>query len=202
LGAHFELECARLSPGGRCAQVLATKRGNLEELRMIKKLAQLAMVSVLLCANTAFAEMNIVVLDSVRAILESDEAKVLADAANKEMEVEQSELRTLAESMQSLNSKLQTDGEVMSDAEKRKVQKDIEDMQIELQFGSQKLQKEVQDKRQEILQALAPKFDKVLKDIIQVDQIDLIVSPQALQYANSKHDITRRVTEKLNEQQD
>jgi outer membrane protein len=171
-------------------------------LRMIKKLAQLAMVSVLLCANTAFAEMNIVVLDSVRAILESDEAKVLADAANKEMEVEQSELRTLAESMQSLNSKLQTDGEVMSDAEKRKVQKDIEDMQIELQFGSQKLQKEVQDKRQEILQALAPKFDKVLKDIIQVDQIDLIVSPQALQYANSKHDITRRVTEKLNEQQD
>jgi outer membrane protein len=169
---------------------------------MIKKLAQLAMVSVLLCANTAFAEMNIVVLDSVRAILESDEAKVLADAANKEMEVEQSELRTLAESMQSLNSKLQTDGEVMSDAEKRKVQKDIEDMQIELQFGSQKLQKEVQDKRQEILQALAPKFDKVLKDIIQVDQIDLIVSPQALQYANSKHDITRRVTEKLNEQQD
>jgi len=169
---------------------------------MIKKLAQLTLLSTLLFGGTAFAEMNIVVLDSVRAILESDEAKVLAEAANKEMEAEQSELRELAEQMQAMNTKLQTDGEVMSDSEKRKISKDIEDMQIELQFGSQKLQKEVQDKRQEILQALAPKFDKVLKDIIQVDQIDLILAPNSLQYANSKHDITRRVTEKLNEQRD
>jgi outer membrane protein len=166
---------------------------------MIKKFAQLAVVSMLLSASVAHAEMNIVVLDSVRAILESDEAKVLADAANKEMEVEQTELRGMAEDMQALNTKLQTDGEVMSATEKRKVQKDMEDIQIDLQFRSQKLQKEVQDKRQEILQALAPKFDKVLKDIIQVDQIDLILAPNALQYANTKHDITRRVTEKLNE---
>ena len=169
---------------------------------MIKKLAQVTMFSMLLFGGTAYAEMKIVVLDSVRAILESDEAKVLADAANKEMEAEQNQLRDLAEKMQELNNKLQTDGEVMAASEKRKVQKDIEDMQINLQFRSQKLQKEVQDKRQEILQALAPKFDKVLKDIIQVDQIDLIMAPNALQYANSKHDITRRVTEKLNEQRD
>jgi len=169
---------------------------------MIKKLAQVTVFSMLLLGGTAYAEMKIVVLDSVRAILESDEAKVLADAANKEMEAEQTQLRDIAEKMQEMNNKLQTDGEVMAASEKRKVQKDIEDMQIDLQFRSQKLQKEVQDKRQEILQALAPKFDKVLKDIIQVDQIDLIMAPNALQYANSKHDITRRVTEKLNEQRD
>lgn len=166
---------------------------------MIKKFAQLAVISMLLSASVAHAAMNIVVLDSVRAILESDEAKVLADAANKEMEVEQTELRGMAEDMQALNTKLQTDGEIMSATEKRKVQKDMEGLQLDLQFRSQKLQKEVQDKRQEILQVLAPKFDKVLKDIIQVDQIDLILAPNALQYANTKHDITRRVTEKLNE---
>ena len=166
---------------------------------MIKRTAQLMMLGLVLAAPSTYAEMNIVVLDSVRAILESDEAKVLAEAANKEMEVEQTELQTIAKEMQDLNTKLQTDGEVMSDSEKRKVAKDIEDMQIDLQFRSQKLQKEVQDRRQEILQALAPKFDTVLKDIIQVDQIDLILAPNALQYANSKHDITRRVTEKLNE---
>jgi outer membrane protein len=169
---------------------------------MIKKIAQLLAVSAMLSAPAAFAELNLVVLDSVRAILESDEAKVLIEAANKEMESEQTDLRTMAETMQALNTKLQTDGEVMSATEKRKAQKDIEDMQIDLQFRSQKLQKEAQDRRQEILQALAPKFDKVLKDIIQVDQIDLILAPNALQYANPKHDITRRVTEKLNEQRE
>ncbi len=170
---------------------------------MIRKIAQLVVVSALLsAATTVYADMNLVVLDSVRAIMESDEAKVLIDAANTEMEVEQSELRKMAENMQSLNAKLQTDGEVMSASEKRKVTKEIEDIQIDLQFGSQKLQKEAQDKRQEILQVLAPKFDTVLKDIIQIDQIDLIFAPNALQYANPKHDITKKVTEKLNEQRE
>lgn len=167
---------------------------------MTKQIVRWAMALLLISsAQLAQAEMRIVVLDSVRAIMESDEAKLLADAANKEMEAEQEELRGQAKRVQDLQARAQKDAEVLSPAEKRGIAKEIEDLQIELQFGTQKLQKEVQDKRQEILQALAPKFDKVLKDIIQVDQIDLILAPNALQYANSKHDITRRVTEKLNE---
>ena len=63
----------------------------------------------------------------------------------------------------------------------------------------QKLQKQTQDRRQEIIQAMAPKYEKVLNDLIQIDQIDLILSPNQLQYTNAKHDISRRVTEKLNE---
>ena len=148
------------------------------------------------------AELNIVVLDSVRAILESDEAKILVEAANTEMEEEANDLRGMAQTMQDKQSKLQTDGEVMSASEKRKIAKEIEDAQIDIQFRQQKLQKEVQDRRQEIVQAIAPRFDKVLKDIIQVDQIDFILAPTSLQYANTKHDITKRVTEKLNEQKD
>ena len=167
---------------------------------MLNKLVSTAVVALLFTAPVVSAEMNIVVLDPVRAILESEEAKVLAEAANKEMQPEQEELRAAAEEMQALQAKLQKDGEVMSDSERRKAIKDLESMQADLQFGSQKLQKEAQDRRQEILQALAPKYEKVLSDLIQIDQIDLILSPNQLQYANAKHDISRRVTEKLNEQ--
>ena len=167
---------------------------------MLNKLVSAAVVAILFTAPVVSAEMNIVVLDPVRAILESEEAKVLAEAANKEMQPEQEELRAAAEEMQALQAKLQKDGEVMSDSERRKAIKDLESMQADLQFGSQKLQKEAQDRRQEILQALAPKYEKVLSDLIQIDQIDLILSPNQLQYANAKHDISRRVTEKLNEQ--
>ena len=87
----------------------------------------------------------------------------------------------------------------MSESERRKAIKDLEDMQTDLQFGNQKLQKQTQDKRQEIIQAMAPKYEKVLNDLIQIDQIDLILSPNQIQYTNAKHDISRRVTEKLNE---
>ncbi|MDG1703641.1 MAG: OmpH family outer membrane protein [Pseudomonadales bacterium] len=167
---------------------------------MFNKQVSTLLVALILAAPFASAEMKIVVLDPVRAILESDEAKVLADAANAEMQPEQDELRAAAEEMQALQAKLQKDGEVMSESERRKAINDLESMQADIQFGSQKLQKQVQDKRQEILQAMAPKYEKVLGDLIQIDQIDLILSPNQVQYANAKHDISRRVTEKLNEE--
>jgi outer membrane protein len=167
---------------------------------MFNKQVSTLLVALILAAPFASAEMKIVVLDPVRAILESDEAKVLADAANAEMQPEQDELRAAAEEMQALQAKLQKDGEVMSESERRKALNDLESMQADIQFGSQKLQKQVQDKRQEILQAMAPKYEKVLGDLIQIDQIDLILSPNQVQYANAKHDISRRVTEKLNEE--
>ena len=167
---------------------------------MFNKQVSTLLVALILAAPFASAEMKIVVLDPVRAILESDEAKVLADAANAEMQPEQDELRAAAEEMQALQAKLQKDGEVMSESERRKAINDLESMQADIQFGSQKLQKQVQDKRQEILQAMAPKYEKVLGDLIQIDQIDLILYPNQVQYANAKHDISRRVTEKLNEE--
>ena len=63
---------------------------------MLNKLVSTAVVAILFTAPVVSAEMNIVVLDPVRAILESEEAKVLAEAANKEMQPEQEELRAAA----------------------------------------------------------------------------------------------------------
>ncbi|MEM7000575.1 MAG: OmpH family outer membrane protein [Pseudomonadota bacterium] len=163
---------------------------------MIKKVFLL--VSALLVSAVAQAEMKIVVLDSVRAILETEEAKVLIQAAEKGLESEQSELQALVQQRQALQEKLQKDGEIMSASEKRQVGKDIEDLEIDLQFRGQKLQKEVQDKRQEILVALAPKFEKVRNDLIQVEGYDMIVAPNALIYVNPINDITKRVTERMN----
>ena len=82
------------------------------------------------------------------------------------------------------NKQAAKDGEILSDAD-NKIIKDIESMQADLQFVA-KAAKDRSDKRQEILQTLAPKYDKVLKDLIQIDQIDMILAPSALQYANDK----------------
>ena len=164
---------------------------------MIKKIS--LFVAALLVTGSAYAEMNIVVLDTVRAILETEEAKVLIAAAESEMQGEQDEIRALAEQRRSLAEKVQKDRDVMSQAEQASIAKEVEDIEIDLQFKSQKLQKEVQDKRQEILVALAPKFEKVRNDLIQVEGYDMIITPNALVYVNPKNDITRKVTERMNE---
>jgi len=164
-----------------------------------KKLTIWSMWLLLFAAGSAAAELKIAVLDTQRALVESEEAQALLAQAQQELQAEQDQLQALNDEIVALNQKLQTDGEVMSPAEQRKLQKDIEDKQIDLQFLGNKLQKEVNDRRQELLQQMVPKIDVVLKDLIDLEGYDMIMERGSLRYVNSKHDITRRVTEKLNE---
>lgn len=168
---------------------------------MIKKLALRSMWILLLIAGPAAAELKIAVLDTQRALVESEEAKQLLGQAAQELQGEEGEVRALGEEIMAIQEKLQKDGEVMSQTEQRKLQKDIEDKQIDYQFRVNKLQKEVNDRRQELLQQMVPKIDAVLKDLIEVEGYDLIMERNSLRYVNAKHDITRKVTEKLNEKQ-
>jgi outer membrane protein len=159
------------------------------------------MFLLLFAAGTAAAEMKIAVLDTQRALVESEEAQALLAQAQQELQAEQDQLQALNDEIVALNEQLQKDGEVMSPAEQRRMQKEIEDKQIDLQFLGNKLQKEVNDRRQELLQQMVPKIDVVLKDLIELEGYDMIMERGSLRYVNSKHDITRRVTEKLNEKQ-
>jgi outer membrane protein len=153
---------------------------------------------VLLGAGTAAAELKIAVLDTQRALLESEEAQSLMASAQTDLEGDQNEVNELGLEIRGLQEQLQKDSEVMSPVEQRKRQKDLEDMQMDYQFLVNKLQKDVQDRRQELLQQMAPKIDAVLKDLIDLEGYDVILQRGNLLYANSKHDITRKVTEKLN----
>jgi outer membrane protein len=166
---------------------------------VIKKLALHAAWMLLLVAGPVAAELKIAVLDTQRALMESEEAQSLLAKAAEDLRAEESSLKALGEEIVSIQDKLQTDGEVMSASEQRKLQKDIEDKQIDYQFRANKLQKEVNDRRQEILQQLVPKMNAVMEDLIGVEGYDMIMERGSLRYVNPKHDITRKVTEKLNE---
>ncbi|NJN51414.1 MAG: OmpH family outer membrane protein [Gammaproteobacteria bacterium] len=164
---------------------------------MFKKLTLLVAFS--LMAGSAWAELKIAVVNVQRAIGESDEAQALVKRLEDELQGEQTSIRALNSAISQQQEKLIKDGEVMSDAEKRKVQKEIEDKQIDYQFQVNRLQKTVNDRQQEILGQMAPKLDAVLKDLIAAEKYDLIVHRQNVLYVDAKHDITAVVTEKLNE---
>ncbi|MDA1075884.1 MAG: OmpH family outer membrane protein [Proteobacteria bacterium] len=166
---------------------------------MLKKFATWSLMSLVLFAGVATAELNIAVIDTNSALANSEEAKNLLEGIQAELQKDEEELKKLADSIRSLEEKLQKDGEVMSVADQRKIQKDIEDKRIDLQFLGNKLQKAVNDKRQELMQVMAPKLNAVLKDLIDLEGYDVVFERGNMLYANSKHDITRKVTEKLNE---
>ncbi len=166
---------------------------------MIRKLASWSLLALVLGAGVAVAELKVAVLDTQRALLESEEAKILLEQAQAELQKEEDDVRSLGEEILAIQEKLKTDGEVMSATEQRKMAKDAEDKQIDYQFLVNKLQKAVNDRRQELLQQMVPKIDKVLKDLIEIEGYDMIMERGNLRYVSSKHGITRKVTEKLNE---
>ena len=166
---------------------------------MIKKLVSLSSLLFYLVAASASAELKIAVLDTQRALIASEEAQSLSKKISEELQSDEAEAKALNDEVRALTEKLQKDGEVMNPAEQRKAQKDIEDKQIDLQFLVNKLQKAVQDRRQELVNHMLPKIDAVLKDLIELEGYDLIMERSNLRYVNTKHDITRKVTEKLNE---
>ena len=72
---------------------------------------------------------------------------------------------------------------------------------MDFEFGANKLQKELQDRQQDVIRDMAPKLDAVLQDLIEIEGYDVVLQRRGLLYVNPKHDITRKVTEKLNEKQ-
>lgn len=152
-----------------------------------------------IAAAGANAELKVAVVDSQSAIAQSEEAKGLFEKARKELEGQQSAAQSLQSEIETLQERLATEGDVMAEAERREVLKEIEDKRIDLEFHAKKLQKEYQDRQGEIAQIMVPKVQAIVADMVQVERYDLVFERSAVGYVNPRHDITAKVTEKLNE---
>ena len=150
-------------------------------------------------AAGANAELKVAVVDSQNAIAPSEEAKVLFEKASKDLEGQQTAAQSLQTEIETLRDRLETEGDVMAEAERREVRKEIEDKRIDLEFHAKKLQKEFQDRQGEIAQIMVPKVQAIVADMVQVERYDLVFERSAVGYVNPRHDITAKVTEKLNE---
>ncbi len=165
----------------------------------MKQLLSLVTLLALMASSYSYAEVKIAVLNAQGAIMETDEAKAIMEAFNKEIASDRQEVEALRDDLLKLQEKMRQDGEVMSDEEKRRIAKEAEDKNLDFDFKRQKLNKALQDKVQEVLGQMSGKLDAVVQDLIQVEGYDLVVPRQNVFWVNPKHDITRRVTEKLNE---
>ncbi len=166
---------------------------------MVKTLRMMLFPGLLLLAGSAFADLKIAVVNAQRAIGESEEAKAMIAKLESDLAPDQKTVKDLGTSITQMQEKLNKNGDVMSDVEKRKLQKEIEDKQIDYQFQVNKLQKTVNERQQDILQKMAPKFEAALKDLIAKGQYDMVIHRQNVLYVDPKYDITTQVTEKLNQ---
>ena len=136
------------------------------------------------------------VLNAERAMLSTqyaqDEFKKLDEDADFIADRERLEL--LQTEGQAIIEDFEKNQETLSDQQKIEMQGKLEDKQTEIQFLTQKLQNKAQETRQAILAALSADFQRILGELINAKNMDMVLSPQALFYADPDLDITDEVT--------
>ncbi len=152
-----------------------------------------------LSAPAAVAEVKIAIVDVQGAILQSEEAKRLLQQIQSEFTDEEEEIRQIQSEAATMLERLQKDAEVMSDAEKRRLQQQIESKNNDFVFFRQKLQRQVEERQQELFSGINGKVQKAIEELVKSEDYDLILPRQAALYVNPVYNITRKVTEKLNE---
>ena len=161
-------------------------------------LAVLTALTFLGAAPAALAEVKLAVVDVQSAILNSESAKKISAQISGEFTREQESIKKLQTDAAVLLERMQKDGEVMSEAEKRKVQQQIESINNDFVYERQKLQRSIEERQKELFAGIDQRVQTANNEIVLSDDYDIILPRQAALYVGDLYDITRKVTEKLN----
>lgn len=159
----------------------------------------LATVVMVFGAPAAMAEVKVAVVDVQGAILQSEEAKRLLTQIQTEFKDEEDEIRKIQSEAAGMLQRLQKDAEVMSETEQRRLQQQIESRNNDFVYLRKKLQRQIEERQQELFAGIDTKVQKAIEELVKSEDYDLILPRQAALYVNEIYNITRKVTEKLNE---
>ena len=136
------------------------------------------------------------VFNAERAMLSTQYAKDSFKQLEEDSDfiADRERLELLQAEGQELIEQFQQDIETLSDEQKVDMQKKVQDKQNEIQFLANKLQTKAQEAQQAVINDLSEDFNRILGELINAKNMDMVVSPQALFYANPDLDITDEVT--------
>ncbi len=159
----------------------------------------LAFIFMLVAAPLATAEVKIAVVDVQRAILDSEEAKQLLATLQEEFEDEETSINNLRKELRAIAEQVNKDGEVMGDEALRALQEKAQDIDKRRTFEESEYQRKVQQRQGELFQGFDEKVRKAIESLVLAEDYDLIIPRQAALFVGDLYDVTRKVTERLNE---
>lgn len=167
----------------------------------MKNLCKLMLIlcGLVLVYPQAFAkDPKIAVADNLTALLKSNEAKKMLEGLQAELEEDKTKIQAIESKLKDLNEKAERDGPVMSKSQQDKLLQEIEDQSIDRNFLIKKYQKRQQEGQQQIIQALKPKFEMAINEVVEEGKYDIVLHKQAVVFSATAYDITEEITRKLN----
>jgi Skp family chaperone for outer membrane proteins len=141
---------------------------------------------------------NVAVADSQAAIMASDVAKKTFDKLNDDMKPQRERLDKLRKEIAAFEEKFQKNASVMTEKDKRDLQKQAEAKVNEFKSLADGVQKRAQEVQQEMLKTLIPKTEVVVEELRKAGNYDIIIEKKNVIFADPSVDITKKITDKLN----
>ena len=157
-----------------------------------------AVAAVLTVVSLPVLAGNVAVADSQAAILATNVAKKTFEKLNADMKPQRDRLESLRKDIAIFEEKFQKNASVMSDKDKRDLQRQAEAKINEFKTLADAVQKRAQEVQQDMLKSLIPKTEVVVEELRKAGGYDIIIEKKNVIFADPSVDLTKKITEKLN----
>ncbi len=151
-----------------------------------------------LATGTASAQevLKIGYVNSERILRDSAPARAATQKLEQEFKKRDQELQDLGSKLKTTADKLEKDGPVISEADRNKRQRELTEMDRDFQKRQREFREDLNQRRNEELQALLERAQKIVRQLAEQEKYDLIV--QDAVYFSARVDITDKVLRALN----
>ena len=158
-----------------------------------------ALVAAALFASTTFAyaqELKLGVVNSDRILRDSTPARAAMQKLEAEFSKRDKDLQDMGARLKSSAERFEKDAPVMTETDRLRRQREMADMDREFQRKQREFREDFNQRRNEELQALLERTNRIIRQIAEQEKYDLIV--QEAVYFNPRIDITEKVLRTLN----
>lgn len=151
-----------------------------------------------LMSGSVLAAANVVVADSQAALMATDVARKSVEKLQGELKPQRDRMDAIRKEVKAIEDRFQKDGSVLSETDKKNLQKQAESKLSEYRNLAEAVQKRTQEVQVELLQRMVPKMEMVIDELRKANGYDIIIEKKNVIFADTTADITRKITEKLN----
>ena len=165
-------------------------------MKNISRQLLLGAVMVLAAFAASAQEFKVGIVNLDRIFREANSAKAAQIKLEAEFSKREKELNDTSTQIKTLSDKFEREAPTLSESQRTTRQKQIVDQDRDFQRKRREFQEDLNSRKNEELQQVIERANKVVKTLAETEKYDLIV--QEAVYVNPKHDITDKVLRSLN----
>ncbi len=141
-------------------------------------------------------EFKVGIVNLDRIFREANSAKAAQTKLEQEFSKREKDLNDFAAQFKTLSDKFEREAPTLSESQRTTRQKQLVDQDRDFQRKRREFQEDLNARKNEELQQVIERANKVVKALAEAEKYDLII--QEAVYVNPKHDITDKVLKSLN----